>query len=176
MMRDISCNVMKQITFISCWNQTQNYGAVPVNTVPLGGQIHQSTQSTTLWSDPSVDTVPLGGQIHLSTQYHLVVRFTCQHSTTWWSDSPINTVPHGGQVNQLTPYTWWSDSPVNTVHMVVRFTSRHSTHGGQIHQSTQYHMVVRFISQRSAIWRSEWKFFSVLFLRVGLTIRLRSRY
>ena len=92
---------------------------------------------------------------HWSTQYHLVVRFTCQHSTTWWSDSPINTVPHGGQVNQLTPYTWWSDSPVNTVHMVVRFTSRHSTHGGQIHQSTQYHMVVRFISQRSTIWRSE---------------------
>ena len=114
----------------------------PVHTVPHGGQMERGGT----WS--SVRN-PL---LHQSTQYHMAVRWkeaglgaqwgtlycTSPHSTTWrWdgkrrdlelseepSIAPVHTVPHGGEMER--GGTW------------------SSVRNPLLHQSTQYHMAVRW--------------------------------
>ena len=82
------------------------------------GASHQSTHLVVRWCIPPVNTVPHGDQI--------------VHSTS-------TTVPHGGQiVHSTSQHSWWQ---------IVHSISQHNTtwwSDDAFHQSTQYHMVVRW--------------------------------
>ena len=137
-----------------------SYGSFHQSThLVVRSAFHQSTQLVVRWCIPPVNTVPHGGRI---------VHSTNQHSTTWWSDGafhqsthlvvtwcipPVYTVPHGGQmlhststtvshggqsVHSNSQHSWWQ---------IVHSISQHNTtwwSDDAFHQSTQYHMVVRW--------------------------------